>query len=78
VPNCWLKRRVFLPNNIVAGHHETRKSILLFSVNTGEEVGSCPTHDNLVLDMKGIDTPSGKFLAYLNEKKMEFFKFNAV
>uniref|UniRef100_A0AAR5Q5D7 RING-type E3 ubiquitin transferase n=4 Tax=Dendroctonus ponderosae TaxID=77166 RepID=A0AAR5Q5D7_DENPD len=70
------KTSCFLPNNIVAGHHETRKSILLYSINTGEEVGSCPTHDNLVLDMKGLDTASGKFLVYLNEKKIEFFKFN--
>ncbi|KAL1505858.1 hypothetical protein ABEB36_005320 [Hypothenemus hampei] len=71
------KTSCFLPDNIVAAHHETRKSILLYSINTGEEVGSCPTHDNLVLDLKGLATPSGKFLTYLNEKRMEFFKFNA-
>ncbi|XP_066137767.1 E3 ubiquitin-protein ligase rfwd3.L-like isoform X2 [Euwallacea fornicatus] len=68
----------FMSNNMVAGHHETRKSILLYSLNTGEEVGSCPTHDNVVLDLKGVDTLHGKFLAYLNENKMEFFRFNGV
>ncbi|XP_066245438.1 E3 ubiquitin-protein ligase RFWD3-like [Euwallacea similis] len=66
----------FMSNNMVAGHHETRRSILLYSLNTGEEVGSCPTHDNVVLDIKGVDTVHGKFLAYLNEKRMEFFRFN--
>ncbi|CAH1124617.1 unnamed protein product [Ceutorhynchus assimilis] len=71
------KTSCFAPNNIVAGHHETRKSILLFSVNTGEEVGSCPTNDNLVFDMNSFETPGGdKFLTYLNERKIEFFKFN--
>ncbi|XP_076274362.1 mutagen-sensitive 302 isoform X2 [Rhynchophorus ferrugineus] len=70
------KTSCFIPNNIVAGHHETKRSILLYSMNTGEEIGSCPTHDNSVFDIKGFNSPSGKFLAYLNEKKLEFFKFN--
>ncbi|XP_050303639.1 E3 ubiquitin-protein ligase RFWD3-like [Anthonomus grandis grandis] len=73
----WLANTsCFVPGNIVAGHHENRKSILLYSVNTGEEVGSCPTHDNIVLDIKGFETNNGKFLTYLNQKKLEFFKFN--
>ncbi|XP_030745834.1 E3 ubiquitin-protein ligase RFWD3-like [Sitophilus oryzae] len=70
------KTSCFVPNNIVAGHHESRKSILLYSINTGEEIGSCPTHENSVLDIKSFSIPNGKFLTYLNEKKLEVFKFN--
>ncbi|VEN40124.1 unnamed protein product [Callosobruchus maculatus] len=58
----------------VAAYQESSKSVHLWSISTGQKVASVPAHD-AVLDLKGIQTPNGNFLASLTEKKMEFFKF---
>ncbi|CAH2000224.1 unnamed protein product [Acanthoscelides obtectus] len=68
--SCFVTDR----QDYVAAHQECTKSVHLWSINTGQRVASVPAHD-AVLDLKGLQTPSGNFLLSLTEKKMEFFKF---
>ncbi|KAJ8948752.1 hypothetical protein NQ318_017921 [Aromia moschata] len=69
--SCFLSDK----QEYVAAHHESSKSVYLWSINTGQRVCSVPAHD-AVLDLRGIQTHNGNFLVSLTEKKLEFFKFN--
>lgn len=59
----------------VAAHHESSKSVYLWSINSGQRVCSVPAHD-AVLDLQGVQTHNGNYLVSLTEKKLEFFRFN--
>ncbi|XP_018570512.1 E3 ubiquitin-protein ligase RFWD3-like [Anoplophora glabripennis] len=69
--SCFLSDK----HEYVAAHHESSKSVYLWSINTGQRVCSVPAHD-AVLDLRGIQNHNGNYLVSLTEKKMEFFKFN--
>ncbi|KAJ8938577.1 hypothetical protein NQ314_011436 [Rhamnusium bicolor] len=69
--SCFLSDK----QEYVAAHHESSKSVYLWSINTGQRVCSVPAHDT-VLDLRGIQTHNGNYLVSLTEKKLEFFKFN--
>ncbi|KAJ8925131.1 hypothetical protein NQ315_001313 [Exocentrus adspersus] len=69
--SCFLSDK----QEYVAAHHESSKSVYLWSINSGQRVCSVPAHD-AVLDLGGIQTHNGNYLVSLTEKKMEFFKFS--
>ncbi|KAJ8985155.1 hypothetical protein NQ317_012807 [Molorchus minor] len=69
--SCFLSDK----QEFIAAHHESAKSVYLWSINTGQRVCSVPAHD-AVLDLQGIQNHTGNYLVSLTEKKLEFFKFN--
>ncbi|XP_018333029.1 E3 ubiquitin-protein ligase RFWD3-like [Agrilus planipennis] len=59
----------------VAAYEESYKSLLLWSISTGQQVGSIPAHEP-ILDLCGFTINKQPFLATLSEKKLMFFKYS--